>query len=89
MRSAFSVLLLCFLLASCSERKRLQKKAEAGDAEAQVTLGWMYYAGEDYAGKEVPKDFVESAKWYRRAAEQGNAEAQSALGELYFRGIGV
>jgi TPR repeat protein len=26
-----------------------------------MALGWMYYEG-----KEVPKDYVEAAKWYRK-----------------------
>jgi TPR repeat protein len=45
-------------------------KANQGNAEAQMQLGWMYYSGEG-----VPRNYVESHKWYRKAAEQGNKDA--------------
>jgi TPR repeat protein len=35
------------------------------------------------------KDYVEAAKWFRKAAEQGEAEAQYYLGRLYEKGQGV
>jgi TPR repeat protein len=62
----------------------LLKKAEQGDATAQVNLGRSYEAG-----KERPKDLGEAAKWYRKAADQGNARGQFYLGRLYERGNGV
>ena len=77
MKSALSVLLLCFLLASCGEEKAvetgeaveseeaIQERAELGDVEAQNSLGAMYSKGEG-----VPKDYTEAVKWYRKAAEQ-------------------
>ena len=80
----FSVLLLCFLLVSCGEEKTIQERAESGDAEAQNSLGWMYYKG-----GEVPKDHAEAAKWFRKAAQQGDADSQSSLGSMYSRGEGV
>ena len=65
--------------------------AEAGDAEAQYWLGYMYANGEG-----VEEDEAESAKWYslalegyRRAAKAGDAEAQNSLGWMYERGHGV
>jgi len=96
MKGALSVLLLCFLLASCGEEKAVetgeaveseeatQERAELGDVEAQNSLGWMYYKGE-----EVPKDDVEAAKWFRKAAEQGVAIAQRNGAMLYANGKGV
>jgi TPR repeat protein len=62
----------------------LQKKADAGDAEAQFTLGEMYYKDEG-----VPKDAVKAVEWYQKAAAQGHAEAQYNIGEMYDRGEGV
>ena len=53
----------------------LVKKAEAGDAKAQLALGDSYYLGNG-----VRKDRTEAMKWVTRSAEQGNAEAQCALG---------
>ncbi|MDB4521411.1 sel1 repeat family protein [Akkermansiaceae bacterium] len=84
MKSVLSVLLLCFLLASCGEEKTVRERAEAGDAEAQSNLGAMYYTGNG-----VPKDYVEAVKWTRKAAEQGDAEAQATLGIMYQTGEGV
>jgi hypothetical protein len=40
-------------------------------------------------GQGVPRDYVESVKWYRKAAEQGNANAQHGLGVMYHNGFGV
>ena len=91
-----SVLLLCFLLASCGEEKTakteeaveaektIQERAEAGDADAQAQLGHLYEIGDG-----VPQDFAGAAKWYRKAAEQGFAKAQHNLGFMYENGKGV
>ena len=62
----------------------LLKKAEQGDAAAQVNLGQAYEAG-----KEMPKDLGEAVKWYRKAADQGNAQGQFYLARLYEQGNGV
>jgi len=70
-----------------SESARVQSvraKAEAGDIEAQVILAELCYLGEG-----LPRDYVESAKWYRKAAEKNNAKAQGGLGFLYEGGEGV
>ena len=37
--------------------------AEQGDAYAQTSLGWMCEMGQD-----VPQDYKEAVKWYRKAA---------------------
>ena len=62
----------------------LKKKAAAGDASAQSSLGFAY----DY-GRGVPEDKAEAVKWYRLAAAQGYAIAQFNLGTMYARGRGV
>jgi TPR repeat protein len=59
-------------------------KAEAGDAEAQYALGWMYARGEG-----VPKDAAKEFEWFQKAAVQGYAKAQEGLGACYYFGIGV
>ncbi len=58
--------------------------AGLGDASAQNALGAMYASG-----KGVPLDYVEAAKWYRKAADQGNPAAQYNLGVAYANGLGV
>jgi TPR repeat protein len=78
--------------------------AEQGYAGAQLNLGILYANGrslvsdlsrEAHSGvmstgnRSVPQDYVEAAKWYRRAAEQRDAGAQFNLGVAYATGRGV
>jgi predicted RNase H-like HicB family nuclease len=58
--------------------------AEKGDAEAQASLGFMYFEG-----KRIPQDYAEAVRWYRMAAERGNAIGQASLGDMYKQGRGV
>jgi uncharacterized protein len=58
--------------------------ADAGNANAQFRLGYMYHDGQG-----VPQDYEAAAAWYRRAAEQGNQFAQFNLGVMYEIGQGV
>ena len=58
--------------------------AEAGHADAQYSLGYIYSTGEG-----VPQDYAEAAVWYRRAAEAGHVDAQVNLGYMYDMGEGV
>lgn len=53
--------------------------AEAGDAVMQHLMGTLSALGE-------PPDYVEAAKWYRRAAEAGEVESQVSLAELFMTG---
>jgi hypothetical protein len=64
--------------------KETLKKAEMGDAGAQLNLGKMYNAGEG-----VKQDYKEAYRWFNKASEQGCAEAQNALGMMYMVGTGV
>lgn len=66
------------------EFRRTLKAAEEGDADAQNSLGDMYYDGIG-----VQQDYDEAARWFRKAAEQGHAQAQCNLGYLYIKGQGV
>ncbi len=66
------------------EFAELQKKAEAGDAGAQSSLGEMYANG-----KGVPKDAAKAVEWFQKAAAQGFAGAQARLGWMYQNGEGV
>lgn len=62
----------------------IEPLARKGNAEAQYSLGNMYYYGNG-----VTKDYTETAKWYHKSAEQGNEWAQYHLGEMYYYGRGV
>jgi uncharacterized protein len=62
----------------------LKLRADQGIADAQYNLGVLYDNGQG-----VSQDYVEAAKWYRKAADQGDASAQFNLGALYTNGQGV
>ena len=62
----------------------LVKRAEAGEAKAQIGLAECYGSG---AG--VAKDEKEAVKWVTKAAEQGDAVAQCTLGGIYYHGLSV
>jgi len=64
--------------------KRLQKEAQAGDAQAQSRLGELYFFGFG-----VPRDTVERAKWHRRGAIGGNRLSQHFLAQIYLEGDGL
>jgi TPR repeat protein len=55
----------------------LQTKANGGDILSQRTLGDRYLNGDG-----VPRDWDQSAKWYRAAATQGDKLSQFSLGML-------
>lgn len=58
--------------------------AEQGLAEAQYSLGWMYYYGQYFA-----QDYAMTVKWWHKAAEQNYGDAQYNLGIMYSQGLGV
>ena len=62
----------------------IRTRANAGDADAQNTLGGMYADG-----RGVPEGFGEALLWWRKAVEQGHADAQFNLGAMYRTGKGV
>ena len=79
------------------------KAADQGDAGAQFELGVIYFTGNyglkvdntenlgslDGTNWVTPNDYVDAAKWFRKAADQGDAYAQSDLGQMYEKGLGV
>lgn len=75
-----SLLISLSALAQDQDIAALRQKAEAGDAVAQLSLGYEYY---------VEKNSTEANKWFRLAAEQGNADAQWYLGLMCSEGLGV
>ena len=65
--------------AECGNIPQLQKKARAGDADAQVDLGMCCLHG-----RGVVRGLGQATKLFRRAAEQGNADGQFLLGMRYY-----
>jgi len=83
--AVLTALALCVpVQAQTPEIDALRARAEAGDAEAQNDLGFMYDNGRD-----VPEDDTDAVRWYRLAADQGHATAQFNLGFMYRDGRGV
>jgi uncharacterized protein len=64
---------------------KLKAAAEQGNSDAQFKLGGVYYSGTAL----VKKDFVEAARWFRRAALQGHAGAEFCLASQLAAGEGV
>jgi len=64
--------------------QKLQRAAEQGDAEAQLSLGIAYRFRQG-----VLQDCKEGLNWYRKSAEQGGVIAQHRLGYAYEVGEGV
>ena len=64
--------------------KKWKTVAEKGDAEAQHSLGQMYYQGIG-----VLQDYKQAFYWSKKSAEQGYAHAQHDLGVMYSNGQGV
>ena len=58
-----------------------EKAAQAGDADAQFSLGQLYYLGQG-----VAKDDEEAADWFEAAALQNHMGAQFNLGVMYANG---
>jgi TPR repeat protein len=57
--------------------------AEAGDAESQFNIGWMYLNG---YGLRV--DGQQALQWWMKASDQGHTDASFSLGMLYSTGEG-
>jgi TPR repeat protein len=57
--------------------------AEAGDADAQYNIGWMYHNGYGLRTNETL-----ALQWWEKASEQGNADASLSIGMLYSLGEG-
>ncbi len=64
--------------------RELRPLAEAGNAEAQYKLGWMYHRGDG-----SPVDYSTARYWFEKAAAQGQPDAEMELGDLYAQGQGV
>jgi TPR repeat protein len=57
--------------------------AEAGDADAQYNIGWMYLNGYGLRSNDNL-----ALQWWEKASEQGNSDASLSIGMLYMLGEG-
>jgi len=57
--------------------------AEAGDADAQYNIGWMYLNG--YG---LRTNAILALQWWEKASAQGNSDASLSIGMLYSLGEG-
>jgi TPR repeat protein len=83
-------LFLSYAQAQQSEADRqalaqLRAQAARGDAQAQSELGKAFWLG----SLGVATNYVEAAKWFRKAAEKNDAISQHNLGVCYRDGQGV
>jgi uncharacterized protein len=86
--AALMVMVAAFVLpwsmaSADAARDALKKRAEAGDAAAQVALG---RALQDDG---QPADKTAGTEWYRKAAMAGNAEGAWMLGSATMAGVGT
>jgi TPR repeat protein len=65
-------------------RRLICQSANAGNVQAQVSLGIAYATGSD-----VPADYVTAFRLFRLAADEGNPAGEAYLGALYASGRGV
>ncbi|MBI4522573.1 MAG: SEL1-like repeat protein [Deltaproteobacteria bacterium] len=63
---------------------KFRKLAEAGDANSQNLIGFMFYFGEG-----APHDRRAAHRWFHLAAEHGNKTAQVNLAIMHYLGEGV
>jgi TPR repeat protein len=47
-----------------------ERSANLGDKDAMLSVGWLYYKGED-----VTKDLEKAKNWFQKAADLGDQEA--------------
>ena len=58
--------------------------AQKGNVRAQHTLGFAYFRG-----KNVPQDYAEAVKLFKKAAKGGYVPAMRDLAYCYYKGLGV
>lgn len=63
--------------------EELRKKAEAGDAEAQSSMG-DYYANLNSKELQTREDDLEAMRWYEKAALQGDSPSMYVLGDFFY-----
>ena len=59
------------------ENEELLRMARAGDADAQATLGAMYYDSDGF-----PQDTKKAAQWLEKAVKGGSGEGKALLGVM-------
>jgi TPR repeat protein len=67
-----------------NEFDRLEKRAKAGNPQAQTVLASCYELG-----RNVKPNGLETIRWLKLAAEQGYAPAEYELGRMYLYGRGI
>ncbi len=65
--------------------EELKAKAETGDIDALLNLGYIYL----YGTNGVNTNYKQALAYYEAAAGKGSAVAYNNLGSLYFSGIGT
>lgn len=79
-----AIMLLPSVVLSQTDFESTKARAEAGDAEAQYSLGLKYYIPSG-----VAQNYPEANRWFSLAAEQDHGAAQLMLALMYESGKGV
>ena len=66
-----------------AEVAAIRVKANAGDAQAQSTLGMSYL------GRGVPQDYAQAASWFRKAGGAGDSQTHRTSLGLCLSAVGV
>ncbi len=69
------------------DKVKLEAKANAGDVEAQRSLGYSYLRGSYETCNII--NYSEGYKWLKKAASSGSVDAQCDLGDAYYEGVGA
>ena len=73
-------------MAEEAEVAALRVKAEGGDANAMINLGFVYHDGERGG---VKKDATQAFTWFKKAAGLKDVRGLTNCGLLYLDGVGV
>src|SRR5689334_3593187 len=84
MHRPFLCTLLVTVALSAQTLSDLQRRAAAGDHDAQTALGTLHETGDG-----VPQDPARALALYRQAATAGHIGAQINLATMYLEGAGV
>src|SRR2546430_2546890 len=70
--------------ADAAAAAQLLRAANAGDAEAALAIGLLYYRGQP-----VEQDFKVALEWLMKAADGGSVAAMNLAGHFFQEGLGT
>lgn len=89
MKRSLCLLIFCFFSIAVTIAEPLEvirQRAEAGDVNAQLKLGNLYFSGKH---EELPQDYHLAVRWYTLAAQQNHPEGLFNLALCYDQALGT